>query len=406
MKLIDSVDPFFMWHASLSEEDYFVLKREQSLLIDFSRFPYKLIELLQSCVTHSREEHPVYTAWLNVSAGTEDGRRPADAVLSITEATTLRQVAHLSLRFGAVNDATMRKHLAEMVRQYRDEVDGLRSRLYTGVPSAGLAGLAGYGSSGSAGMAGYPSSSYPVGTSGDSVQSLKDRIRWLEEHCGRLEASRFPSSSVPSHPPTFGPRPANVSALEAQLMGLESLLKERTAEMSRLNDIVQGLNDHKRELEQTRAKLQEEISTKEQALQQDKTEITKANEIIKKLQDEIKSLRTRLRTAEAFNRQHEKLTRDSQLTFDTVRNELLELKSAHAARLSDLETTQKQNKELTAQVKELETRLDENTRVTDYLHAELNKQRLDEGNDTLSPEYWARQAALLTQLPPGEETSY
>lgn len=399
MKLIDSVDPFFMWHASLSEEDYFVLKREQSLLIDFSRFPYKLIELLQSCVTHSREEHPVYAAWLNVSAGTEDGRRPADAVLSITEATTLRQVAHLSLRFGAVNDATMRMHLAEMLRQYRDEVDGLRSRLYTG--------------SATAGMAGYPSAtgpsapSYPsYGGTGDSVQSLKDRVRWLEDHCSRLEASRFPSTNIPSHPPTFGPRPANMSALEAQLMGLESLLKERTAEMSRLNDIVQGLADQKRELEQTRAKLQEEISSKEQALQQDKGEINKANEIIKKLQDEIKGLRTRLRTAEAFNRQHEKLTRDSQLTFDTVRAELVELKATHAARLAELESTQKQNKDLTAQIKELETRLEENTRVTDYLHAELNKQRLDEGNDTLSPEYWARQAALLTQLPPGEETSY
>lgn len=400
MKVIDSVDPFFMWHMSLGEEEFFVMKREQSLLIDYARFPYKLIELLQACVTHGREEHPVYAAWLNVSAGTEDGRRPADAVLSITEATTFRQVAHLSLRFGAVNDATMRKHLSTIIRQYKDEVDGLRSRAFGSQPAT-------------AGMY-YPSAAPSTGAYPDSYQALQDKVRMLEERCAIYETSRFPPNTGaygmgPSQPPqmsTPGPRPANMSALEARLMGVESLAGERLVEIQRLNDIVSALTEQKRELEASRARLQEELSKRNAGTQEAKGEIGKANEIIKKLQDELKSLRARLKTAEGLRRQHEKLAEDRKLTFDTVHAELLETKNTLNARLKELETLQETNKSLEKQVKELSERLDENQHVADFLHEELYRLRQETGEHTLSPEYWARQAAALTQLPPGEETSY
>lgn len=410
MKIIDSVDPFFMWHMSLGEEEFFVMKREQSLLIDYSRFPYKLIELLQACVTHGREEHPVYAAWLNVSAGTEDGRRPADAVLSITEATTFRQVPHLSLRFGAVNDATMRKHLSTVIRQYRDEVDGLRSRAFGTAPGPSGHGMYYHQA---------PPSSMPAppGAYPDSYQALQDKVRMLEERCAMYETSRFPPSASsapyglgPSQPPLqqmpSGPRPANLSALEARLMGVESLAGERLVEIQRLNDIVTALSEQKRELEASRLRLQEELSRRESGSQEAKGEIGKANEIIKKLQDELKSLRARLKTAEGLKRQHEKLAEDRKLTFDTVHSELLETKGTLTLRLKELEAAQESNRSLEKQVKELQERLDENQHVADFLHEELYRLRQETGEHTLAPEYWARQAAALTQMPPGEETSY
>jgi len=403
MKLIDRVDPFFMWHVSLGEEEFFLLKREQSLLIDFSHFPYKLIELLQACVTHGREErHPVYTAWLAVSAGTEDGRRAADAVLTITEATSLRQVAHLSLKFQAVNDATMRKHLGEMLRQYRDEVDGLKSRLYTGSAFGSVPQYAAGPSMQSAGPNTDNSSSYQV---------LQERCRFLEDRLASLESSRFPTqagqSQMPSQPySTAQRRPASMSAMEAQVMGLETLVRERTSELSRMNELVSQLTQEKRQLEAARDSLQEELSGKDQTTQQSRSDVAKANEIIKKLQEEIKTTRSRLRTAEAFNRQHEKLTRDAQLTYDACREELSQLKSTFASQKADLEKSQEIIKKLEARAKELEERLDENNQVTDFLHAELYRLRQETGEHTMSPEYWSRQAAALTSLPPGEETSY
>lgn len=50
--MADANDPFFYWQCSLSEEEYYGLKREQNLLVDFNRFAYKLIELLQQCLTY------------------------------------------------------------------------------------------------------------------------------------------------------------------------------------------------------------------------------------------------------------------------------------------------------------------------------------------------------------------
>jgi spindle assembly abnormal protein 6 len=67
LKLTDTTDPFFLWQTVLTEEDYGVLRREQNLLIDFSRFPMKLIELFQQCAAHIREQQPTYTTSLLTS---------------------------------------------------------------------------------------------------------------------------------------------------------------------------------------------------------------------------------------------------------------------------------------------------------------------------------------------------
>jgi len=342
MKLIDSSDPFFMWQSSISEEDFFVLKREQSLLIDFGRFPYKLIELLQACVSHAREEHPVYAAWLNVTNPDGSGRTGIEAFLSITEATTLRQVPHLSLRFGAVNDTTMRKHLAEMIRQYKDEVDGLRTRLASTAPYTIPTPAS----------SNYPPASAAASSSVD-YQGLAERCRQLEEKCAMLEASRggFSTSSAPFSYRT-APRPVSVSALEAQIAGLEALVHEKTSEIKRLNEILQSERDQAKQSQERSAKLTEEFATQEATLQQTREEITKANNIIRKLQDEVRSVKSHLKTSEAFNRQHEKLARDSRTTIDELRKELADMKLRLDSKSSEFD-------ELTASKRKVEVELAE-----------------------------------------------
>jgi hypothetical protein len=258
VKLSDSLDPFFMWQLVLGEEEYFTLKREQALLIDFGGFPYKLIELLQACVGHAREERPVYAAWLSVTAGSEDGRRPSDAVLTVTESTSIRQMPHLSLRLGAVNEATMRKHLGEMIRSYRQEVDGLKSRLsgdqYRYNPSSGGGGGGGGGAT--AGLS--------------DVQYLAERCRVLEEKCAALESGRaytnpIPPPSIPqSQTPYYAPpRPADVYSND--VVSLRSAL--------------QAANEARRLLEDANGRLQDELAKRESTGQEAKQEIGKANEI-------------------------------------------------------------------------------------------------------------------------------
>lgn len=45
--------------------------------------------------------------------------RPAEAILTITESTSFRQIGHLSLRLRPLSDQQMKKYLAEVVQRYR-----------------------------------------------------------------------------------------------------------------------------------------------------------------------------------------------------------------------------------------------------------------------------------------------
>jgi spindle assembly abnormal protein 6 len=57
--MTDSSDPFFLWQCILSEEDYFAMRREQSLVVDFTRFPAFLIGLFEKCQQHISEHRPL-----------------------------------------------------------------------------------------------------------------------------------------------------------------------------------------------------------------------------------------------------------------------------------------------------------------------------------------------------------
>jgi len=53
-------DPFFYYSLEVSESDFHILKKEQSLLVDFAAFPAKFIELLEQCIGSAELESPKY----------------------------------------------------------------------------------------------------------------------------------------------------------------------------------------------------------------------------------------------------------------------------------------------------------------------------------------------------------
>ena len=50
IQLTDPSDPFFYYSLEVSETEFHVLKKEQSLLVDFSTFPANLVDLLDHCL--------------------------------------------------------------------------------------------------------------------------------------------------------------------------------------------------------------------------------------------------------------------------------------------------------------------------------------------------------------------
>lgn len=115
LSITQESDAFFLYTVSISEEDFLHLKQTQGLLVDFSVFPEKLIELLSSCA-NTRFVAQLIT----------DGR---GSVLNLTEINSFRQIIHLSLNVVVATDAVLKKYLADMLVHMKIKVKELQSKL-------------------------------------------------------------------------------------------------------------------------------------------------------------------------------------------------------------------------------------------------------------------------------------
>lgn len=108
-------DPLFLFCLQVDEEDFHTLKAEQTLLVDFVQFPSKVVELLQSCIHQQREAHPKFIAQLLQNDVN------ANWTFSIIETNTFKHINHISLKFTPGNDFTTKTHLANVVKDLKEE---------------------------------------------------------------------------------------------------------------------------------------------------------------------------------------------------------------------------------------------------------------------------------------------
>lgn len=111
VQLTDESDPYLLYTLDISEDDFHLLKSEQSILVDFATFPSKLVELLRHCQSAALEEHPRFVAQISSVAGIH--------TFTITETNPFRQLAHLALRCVAGNDASIKKYLAARLMEFK-----------------------------------------------------------------------------------------------------------------------------------------------------------------------------------------------------------------------------------------------------------------------------------------------
>ena len=113
-----------MWQLDLTEEDFYSIKSEQNLLVEFANFPYKLIELLQKCLSFPVSESSApFFAQLTVN------QSEGMAILSFIERTSFRQVTKLSLKLKLVESEILRRKLSDLLRNYREQINSLQAQL-------------------------------------------------------------------------------------------------------------------------------------------------------------------------------------------------------------------------------------------------------------------------------------
>ncbi|NXT17371.1 SAS6 protein, partial [Syrrhaptes paradoxus] len=126
VRLTDDTDPFFLYNLVISEEDFQSLKSQQGLLVDFSAFPQKFIDLLQQCIQEQNKDTPRFLLQLVSSASVLD-HTPVS--LNVVETNPFKHLTHLSLKFLPGNDAEIKKFLASCLKCLKEDKMMLEEKL-------------------------------------------------------------------------------------------------------------------------------------------------------------------------------------------------------------------------------------------------------------------------------------
>ncbi|XP_053929082.1 spindle assembly abnormal protein 6 homolog isoform X2 [Cuculus canorus] len=126
VRLTDDTDPFFLYNLVISEEDFQSLKSQQGLLVDFSAFPQKFIDLLQQCIQEQNKDIPRFLLQLVSSSALLDH---TPVYLNVVETNPFKHLTHLSLKFLPGNDAEIKKFLATCLKCLKEDKMTLEGKL-------------------------------------------------------------------------------------------------------------------------------------------------------------------------------------------------------------------------------------------------------------------------------------
>ncbi|KAM4809441.1 spindle assembly abnormal protein 6 homolog [Rhinophrynus dorsalis] len=126
VRLSDDTDPFFLYNLTLGDEDFQSLKNQQGLLVEFSAFPQRFIDLLEQCILEQDKPVPRFLLQLLTSSNAFDCM---PASLNIIETNPFKHLIHLSLKLLAGNDSDVKKYLANCIQNLKFENCTLNEKL-------------------------------------------------------------------------------------------------------------------------------------------------------------------------------------------------------------------------------------------------------------------------------------
>lgn len=126
VRLSDDTDPFFLYSLTLGEEDFLSLKNQQGLLVEYSAFPQRFIELLEQCIAEQDKTVPRFLLQLLTSS---NGLDCMSASLNIIETNPFKHLVHLSLKLREGNDSDVKKYLADCIKSVKLENCVLNEKL-------------------------------------------------------------------------------------------------------------------------------------------------------------------------------------------------------------------------------------------------------------------------------------
>ncbi|BFZ10484.1 hypothetical protein BsWGS_13523 [Bradybaena similaris] len=120
VKLTDDDDLLFLYTLRLAENDFHSLKVQQGLLVDFTAFPQKLVDLLEVCIRENSKENPKFVIHFVNGGNTVLVGTDTPCILNIVEVNPFKHLNHLSLKFLPGSDTDVKSHLAMCLKQMKE----------------------------------------------------------------------------------------------------------------------------------------------------------------------------------------------------------------------------------------------------------------------------------------------
>lgn len=333
LRISDVNDPFFMWQLDLTEEEFYSLRAEQNLLVDFANFPYKLIELLQKCLAFPANE-PAAPFYAQLTVNPQEG----SAHLAFIERTSFRQVTQLSLKLKAVESEVLKRKLADLLRNYREQINSLQAQLSVGVsyPSAAAASASAYSTP-------LSTTTATAGNTGNAFAKAKQSANSTHVHN----------------------------------LATGALVREKDEACAHLNQLYEVTREAKSRIEEENAELRRELEMFSGKFDESQGEVQKANEIIAKLQDEVRGLKAKLKSSASIADDQMNAAEQLRASNKRLQAEYTEVaEKAHNAKIQS-ETLERDNKTLKSQLEQLEKAIQQRDAIIAHHQRQSNVKDLD-----------------------------
>lgn len=440
VRLTDETDPFFLFTLALGEEDFQGLKSQQGLLVDFSAFPQKFIDLLQLCLSEAGKDSPKFLLELSVSSSDR-----GFATLSIVETNPFRHLNHLSLKFVPASDAYLKKYLAECLLKFKDDNGRLsetltatrtdltaqlaqceqtlarRSQELESLKSEWSAHTSTLTSEHAASLTAEREKAVETQsllqarseqerreaeqTHASRLEGLEVRLRELDvankeltDHKYRSEAAirelrtklktaeeecagvRQELQAVRRENSSLDSRSheqdKTLGQLRTSVAVLEQELRDKEQVIGRTSELLEASAEHKKSCELALEQSQRQVSKLDTAFKTASQEVLKGNQIIQKLQAELHNVKSKLKLKNMVTTQQERLLGERETALQRQKHELDAVRESLAQKQDEVRKLEGALEENRQRLEESKEQLKTDENVIAWLNKQMNEQMM------------------------------
>nr|XP_048707053.1 spindle assembly abnormal protein 6 homolog isoform X2 [Caretta caretta] len=431
VRITDDADPLFLYSLAIGEEDFQSLKSQQGLLIDFSAFPQKFIDLLEQCILEQGKQVPRFLIQLVTSSPALDCM---PACLNVVETNPFKHLTHLSLKLLAGSDSDIKKYLAICIKNLKMENSILEDKLHRSEERLSKRLTVTEQIQAQYHLQHEQQKKEMEATcnrkvhhletrvseletvnkdlterkyrSESSIRELKSKLAGLEEEYQRAKQEVLSLARENSTLDTeCHENEKLLNQLRTRIAVLEQEVKDKEQVVIRSTDVCESAQEHKKKLEESLEMKQLQIGKFETTVKSISEELLKANEIIKKLQGEMKKLMEKMKLKNAVTLQQEKILGEKEQTLQKERLELNNVKWVLQQKEEEVLKLQEQLDITVQKLEESKQLLKTNENVISWLNKQLNENKIASMHGASGPSDMpcagsaANSAALQNGLP-------